>query len=128
MTTMPLFRKAAYTTLTLLLLSPFALPAQSLAPVTGVDGLPAVVVKNDDLDLSNPGALDVLLQRLKNAARTTCAQFDSSQLTRHQVYVACVDRAIEGAIIRTEMPALAALYTEKTGKKLAPSALMTAHR
>jgi UrcA family protein len=128
MTTTSLLRTAASTTLTLVLLTPLVSLSQSLAPTKGVDGVPAVAVKYGDLDLNNPAAREVLFKRIKNAAKTVCAPFDGAGLARHHVFDACVDHAIAGAVIQTNAPAMAALYTEKTGNKLAPNPLLTAHR
>jgi UrcA family protein len=128
MTMTSLIRKAASTTLTLALLSPLASLAQPISPAKGVDGPPAVSVNYGDLDLSRPAALEVLFKRLKSAAKTVCAQFDSVDLARRRLFDACVDQAIAGAVIQTKVPALAALYTEKTGNKLAANPLLTAHR
>jgi UrcA family protein len=126
MTTTSLLRTAASTTLALVLLSPLVSLSQSLTK--GADDLPTVVVKYGDLDLSNPAAREMLFNRLKNAAKAVCAPFDGAGLARRQVFDACVAHAIAGAVIQTNAPAMAALYTEKTGNKLAPNPLITAHR
>jgi UrcA family protein len=129
MTKTCLLHKTAPTTLILaLLLCPLASLAQSLQPTKGLDGLPAVSVNYGDLDLNRSEGRELLFKRLKNAARTSCAQFDTRALSQQRMFDQCVDKAIAGAILQIKAPAMAALYTQKTGNKLALAPLLTAQR
>jgi UrcA family protein len=128
MTMTSLYRKAALTALTLALLSPLASLAQSRAPAGGSDGLPAVVVIYGDLNLNRSAGLELLFNRLRSASKTVCAQFDTADLARRRVFDACINQAIAGAVMQIKSPALAALYTKKTGNKLPSSPVLTAQR
>jgi UrcA family protein len=128
MTKTRLLHKTTCTTLILALLCPLASLAQSPQPTKGVYALPAVSVNYGDLDLNRSEGREVLFKRLKNAAKTTCAQFDTTPLAQQRMFDQCVDKAIAGAILQIKVPAMAALYTQKTGNKLALVPLLTAQR
>jgi hypothetical protein len=57
-----------------------------------------------------------------------CAQFNGIELARVALFRACVERAVEGSVLQINRPALSALYSEKTGKKLPSDLMLSANK
>ena len=88
------------------------------APVVA-DGLgnPASYhVKYGDLDLTHPAGVNVLYSRVLSASNAVCAPFEGSGLASWQLHNACVTDAMSRAVANAKVPALSALYLEKTGR------------
>lgn len=71
---------------------------------------PQVSVSYSDLDISRPAGAEVLLGRIKTAARMVCGHADIRDLSAFRRQNACMAEAIEGAIRTVRSPLLAQLY------------------
>jgi UrcA family protein len=72
-----------------------------------------VFVKNvtySDLNLESEKGVQVLLARLRQASNEVCATLASSDLTLRAHWLACMDKAMSGAVAKINSTALTTLY------------------
>lgn len=73
-----------------------------------------VFIKNvtySDLNLESEQGARILLSRLRLASSEVCATLASSDLTLRAHWLACVDKAMSGAVAKINSTALTTLYT-----------------
>ena len=87
-----------------------ALPALAVEP-----NAPQHAVHYSDLDMSQESGATVLYRRIGAAARGVCAQLDRADLSSKTRYKACVNKAIDDAVIAVNQPTLFAVYQAKRG-------------
>jgi UrcA family protein len=88
-----------------------ALLASGMLQVAHAD--PDVFVKNvtySDLNLESEQGARVLLSRLRLASIEVCATLASSDLTLRAHWLACMDKAMSGAVAKINSTALTTLY------------------
>jgi UrcA family protein len=88
------------------------LTAQETSAVTpGESGaVKAVVVRYQDLDLSQPKDAERLYGRITRAARLACDNNPDSDLGRLAIYENCMREAITNAVSRVNSPQLTSVY------------------
>jgi len=74
------------------------------------DDVKTVVVRYQDLDLSQPKDAQRLYARITRAARTACDNNPSSDLGRLAVYESCLRTAITNAVTQVNSPQLTSVY------------------
>jgi UrcA family protein len=88
-----------------LVLSGSILSVANAAPASDVV---TTVVKFGDLDATRPAGKEELYRRLTRAARSVCHSLDPSKsgvnLEFTQLYKACIDRAVSGAVAQINRP------------------------
>jgi UrcA family protein len=87
------------------------LAASGMLQVAHAD--PDVFVKNvtySDLNLESEQGARVLLSRLRLASIEVCATLASSDLTLRAHWLACMDKAMSGAVAKINSTALTTLY------------------
>jgi UrcA family protein len=88
-----------------------ALPASAAMD----SGAPSVTVRFNDLNLSTEAGTQVLLHRLKYAARQVCGEVNPRELTRYTQIQACYRQAIGTAVNSIHNEHLTALYGTPKG-------------
>jgi UrcA family protein len=89
------------------------LTAGNASAATPAAKVPTVTVSYADLDLSKPAGVEMLYQRIKDAARTVCAPLASKGLTREGVWRLwrdCYEQAVSNAVASINRPTLTALH------------------
>jgi UrcA family protein len=81
--------------------------------------VPQVTVKFGDLNISSLRGAAVLYGRIRGAAEKVCSPYDRNDLGSKQRLKACIDKAILSAVTGVDNFALTAVYSAKTGKKVA---------
>jgi UrcA family protein len=79
---------------------------------------PQTTVRYADLNVASVEGATVLYSRIRHAAENVCAQFEGNRLEVNGRRKACIEKAISGAVIEVNAPALSALYGAKTGKEV----------
>jgi UrcA family protein len=101
-------------------MSGLVLPAFGLIGVAGIshadtlDGMPEVVVKYGDLDLSHAEGVNVLYHRLADAAARACYLRDGNTPERHVLFANCKKAALDDAVSRVSSQALSNYYETRT--------------
>lgn len=72
---------------------------------------PEITVRLDDLDLTHAGGVQLLLTRMKRAAREACAAGAAPSAAAKRKYdPACVERAMDSAVARVDTPLVTARH------------------
>jgi UrcA family protein len=77
--------------------------------LTVKDGVPAIVVKYGDLDISTEAGARALYARLETAAKRVCPDPASRDLSLFEAARACRQQALDRAVGALNSPALAAI-------------------
>jgi UrcA family protein len=90
----------------------FALPAGAAdaQPTTGEPEFRQTVVRYADLDLSRPAGADVMIARVRRAARTVCGDGMFTPHAQVRRVHACVAQAMTGAFAQLDAPLVATRY------------------
>jgi UrcA family protein len=89
-----------------------ALPAAA----DGTVGAAQTTVKFSDLNLSTSQGAAALYARIKTAAKSVCPGAEDRDLGVRSRSGACIERAVQTAVVEVNAPALSALYSQSTGK------------
>jgi UrcA family protein len=69
-----------------------------------------------DLNLESPEGAKALYSRLRYAAREVCSPFESKELSRRDMWQACVSGALESAVAKINKPLVSALHNQSTSR------------
>lgn len=100
------------------LFSVLAVTASSLAMADATVNVSSEQVHYDDARLVSNEAAAVLYSRLRGAAERVCGPVDSTQISKHQRYRTCVDRALARAVADVNHPVLNQYAESKRLKEL----------
>lgn len=84
-------------------------------PTHGLDAVPSVTVRYDDLNLSTDRGTSVLYARIANAAKQVCPDAYSRDLDVVSAARACQAKAIAKAVQEVNSPKLALVYEARLG-------------
>ena len=94
--------------------------AGAVQPVNGDSEFPQASVSYADLDLSRPAGADIMVARIRRAARQVCGQELFADLDRARTTRACIRHAMDSAIGQVDAPLVTARYFDaKSPTKLA---------
>jgi UrcA family protein len=91
----------------------FALPATAaeVRPTNGDPDILQTTVSYADLDLNRPAGADVMVARVRRAARTVCGYRSYADHTEVQRVRACVAHAMTGAFAQLDAPLVTARFS-----------------
>jgi UrcA family protein len=69
-----------------------------------------------DLNLESQEGAKVLYARLRSAAREVCSPLESRELSHRSSWQACVNGALESAVVKINKPMVSALHNQSAGR------------
>ena len=87
----------------------------SFAAVSQAADAPSLMVKYQDLNVSNPQGAATLYARIQSAAAVVCGGFEDRGPALKALTDACVHKAIADAVTQVGQPSLTALFNAKNG-------------
>jgi UrcA family protein len=78
------------------------------------DNVPQLVLRTKSANLEDPAHAAVLYERIGGAARRVCSAHLGRALNQYRDYRACVDDAIDRAVVRTDHALLTSIHRRAT--------------